>query len=306
MKIHALVSRIPAVVWSGGLAFFLTVFAGAVWTVLLIGNLAISPAIPWGVAVMGLLLWLMWQYLGGRWGPRSTAQARRRYLRAGRLPGRVFAWALAAGLLSIVALVGYWAVLFQLVKIPARVLQNFSGYPLLTVALVLAMAALVSSLAEEAGFRGYFLSILEQKVCAPVAIGIAALVISPAHGLTQGFLWPILLWYFCADVMFGTLAYLTKSIIPGAIAHSIGLLIFFTLVWPYDAQRRLIWATGANVGFWLNVAQAIIFTALAMLAFRRLARITAQARGRASQYPGSSPLAPQPVETREFAECPLD
>ncbi len=277
MKIYALFSRIPAVVWSGSLAFFLTIFAGAVWTVLLISNIAISPAIPWGVAVMGLLLWVMWQYLGGRWGPRNTAQARHRYLRAGRLPGRVFAWALAAGLLSIVALVGYWAVLFQLVRIPARVLQSFAGYPLLTVALVLVMAALVSSLAEEAGFRGYFLGVLEQKVSAPVAIGIAALVISPAHGLTQGFLWPVLLWYFCADVMFGALAYLTKSIIPGAIVHSIGLLIFFSLVWPYDAQRRLIWETGANMGFWINVAQAIIFTGLAMLAFRQLARVTARA-----------------------------
>jgi hypothetical protein len=108
MKVYAVVSRIPVVVWSGSLAFFLTIFAGAVWTVLLIGNKAISPAIPWGIAVMGLLLWVMWQYLGGKWGPRSTSQARSHYLRAERLPGRVCAWAMAAGLLSIVALVGYW------------------------------------------------------------------------------------------------------------------------------------------------------------------------------------------------------
>lgn len=183
-----------------------------------------------------------------------------------------------AGLLSIVALVGYWIVLFQLVKIPARVLQNFSGYPLLTVVLVLVMASLVSSLAEEVGFRGYFQGILEQKVSGPVAIVIAALLIAPAHGLTQGFLWPILLWYFFVDVMFGGMAYLTKSILPSAVVHSIGLLIFFILVWPYDAQRRLIWETGANTGFWIAAAQAIIFTVLALLAFIRLARVTKRAR----------------------------
>ena len=190
---HSLSSRIPAVVWTGILAFVLTVFTGGVWTVLLISNVATSPAIPWAVAVMALLLWLMWQYLGGRWWPQSTSEARRRYLRARPVRGQVFVWALLAGTLSIVALVGFWIVLHQLVKIPARVLPNFSGYPLLTVALVLVMASLVSSLTEEAGFRGYFQSALERKVRGPVAIVMMSLVIAPAHGLTQGFLWPILL-----------------------------------------------------------------------------------------------------------------
>jgi Type II CAAX prenyl endopeptidase Rce1-like len=120
--------------------------------------------------------------------------------------------------------------------------------------------------------------ILEQRVSGPVAIVIAALLIAPAHGLTQGFLWPILLWYFFVDVMFGGMAYLTKSILPSAVVHSIGLLIFFILVWPYDAQRRLIWETGANTGFWIAAAQAIIFTVLALLAFIRLARVTKRAR----------------------------
>lgn len=280
MKIHilkmvaALFGRIPAVVWFGAMAFLLATSIGGIWTILLVSNLATSPAIPWSVAVMAFLLWIMWQYMGGRWGPRSTSQARRRYRRASLLPGRVFAWGLAAGLLAMVALVGYWIVLFQLVKIPGRVLPSFSGYPLLTVVLVLLMAPLVSTLAEEVAFRGYFQGFLEQKVSGPVAIVIAALLISPGHSLTQGFLWPIILWYFFADVMLGTIAYLTKSILPGIVVHAIGLLVFFTLVWPYDAQRRLVWDTGANAGFWINTAQAILFTALALLAFIQLARVT--------------------------------
>ena len=277
---HVLFGRIPAVVWSGILACVLTVLAGGVWTVLLISNVATSPAIPWAVIVMALLLWLMWQYLGGKWGPRSTSEARHRYLRATPIPGEVFVWALVAGILSIVALVGYWVMLFQLVKIPARVLPNFSGYPLLTVTLVLVMAVLVSSLAEEVGFRGYFQGILEHKVSGPVAIVIAALLIAPAHGLTQGFVWPLLLWYFFVDVMFGAMAYFTRSILPGIVVHSIRLLIFFTLVWPYDMQRRLVWETGANTGFWLTVAQAIVFSTLAILAFSQLARVTKRARDR--------------------------
>lgn len=271
---HTLSSRLPTVLWTGILAFALTVLAGGIWTALLISNLATSPAVPWAVGVMVILLWLMWQYLGGKWGPRSTSQTRRRHRRARPLPAQVFILALLAGVLSLVALVGFWIVLFRLVKIPARILPNYSGYPLLTIILVLLMASLVSSFAEEVGFRGYFQGSLERKVGGPTAIVIASLLIAPAHGLTQGFLWPVLLWYFFADVMFGAMAYLTGSILPGIVVHSIGLLIFFTLIWPYDAQRRLVWESGADAGFWINFAQAIIFSVLAIFAFRQLAKGT--------------------------------
>ncbi len=194
-------------------------------------------------------------------------------------------------MLSIIALVAYWIVLVQLVKIPARVLPNFASYPLLTAALVLVMASLVSSLAEEVGFRGYFQGILEHRVSVPLAIVIAALLISPAHGLTQGFVWPLLLWYFFADVMFGAMVYFTQSILPGIIVHSLGLLIFFTLVWPYDARRRLVWETGANIGFWLAAAQAIVFSLLAILAFSQVVRIARRVHDLAS-----NPSLPKSVD----------
>lgn len=265
--------RVRTVLWSWALAFILTIGIGGIWNAVLASNLATSPAFPWSVALMALLLWVLWQHLGGRWWPQSTSLARRRLLRARSLPGNVFAWAVAAGVLSLLALVGYWIVLLQVVKIPHRVLPDFSSYPPLTAIAVLIMASLVSSLAEEACFRGYFLGTLEQYTRNPLAIVIAAVLISPGHSLTQGFLWPIMLWYFFADVMFGAIASLTKSILPGVLVHSLGLLIFFTLVWPYDGQRRLIWETGGNSGFWLAAASAIIFTILALLAFIQLALV---------------------------------
>lgn len=283
-------SRLPAVVWSGIMAFVLTVVAGGVWTALLIANLAVSPAIPWAVALMALLLWLLWRYLGGAWGSPSTAAARRRYLRANPLPRRVFAWAVAAGVLSVVSLAGLWIVLFQLVTIPTNPLPNFSTYPPLTVALVVVMASLVAAVAEEAGFRGYFQGILEGKVGGPAAIAIAALVIAPAHGLTQGFAWPTLLFYLAVDVMLGAIAYLTNSIVPGLVVHTLGLLTFFTLVWPRDSTRRPVAQGGADAVFWLHIAQTIVFAALAFLAFSRLARSVA-----ASRTPQSRALLAQPA-----------
>lgn len=128
---------------------------------LLVINLATSAGIPWSVVVMAVLLWLRWRYFGGAWGPRRTSEARRRAMRAGTLAGQVFAWALMAGGLAQVARVGFWMVWVQLVKLPARVLPSFSSYPLLTLRLVLLLAPLVSTLAEEIGLRGDFQGALE-------------------------------------------------------------------------------------------------------------------------------------------------
>ena len=194
------------------MAIVVTAVTGGVWTALLNVNLATSPAIPWSVAVMAVLLWLLWRYLGGAGWPRSTADARRRYLRARRISGRVFAWAVVAGLLSIVALAGLWVVLFQIANLPSRALPDYSKYPLVTVALALVMASLVGAVAEESTFRGYTQGVLEGAVGGVAAILITTLVMAPEHAFTQGFVWPVLLFYFLVDVMLGATALLTQSI----------------------------------------------------------------------------------------------
>jgi membrane protease YdiL (CAAX protease family) len=269
----SLSGRVLKIASLGILALTLTMLAGGVWSALLVTNLTISPAIPWAIVVMGLLLWLLWQYLGGRWGPRSTSEARRHSLRANPVRGEVFAWALAAGVLSIVALSGFWIALFELAKMPGNALPDFSKYSWLTVTLALGMASLVAAVAEEAGFRGYFQGALEHEVGGPAAIVIAALGIAPGHALTQGFVWPTLLFYFCVDVMFGLTARLTDSTLPGIVIHVIGLLTFFTFVWPYDATRRSDGADGVGPWFWIHTAQAGIFAVLAIVAFRHLAKV---------------------------------
>ena len=215
----------------------------------------------------------MWQYLNGRWWPRTTAKARHRNLRAKTLSGQVFGWAVLAGGLSIIALAGLWIVLFQLVQIRGNALPDFSKYPLLTVAFMLVMASLVGAVGEEAGFRGYFQGLLEREVSGPAAILIAAVVLAPGHALTQGFAWPTLLFYLIVDVMLGVTARLTRSIIPGIVVHATGLLTFFTLVWPNDPARRFSAAGGPDMWFWIHCVQTIVFSALAILAFRCLAKV---------------------------------
>ena len=260
----------------GLLAFTITIFAGGIWSALLVTNLRSSPGAPWSVPMMAFLLWLGWSYLGGRGWPRSTSEARRRYLRANRKSAQTYLWALVAGVLSLVALAGIWIVLFRLVKMPPNVLSDLSSYPRMTVALMILMGSLVSPFMEEAGFRGYFQVALEREFRAPLAVLIASVVFAVAHGPTQGFLWPKLLFYFLVGIALGATAYLTDSTLPAIPVHFVGLLIFFTLIWPRDAARRLVLESGTDNLFWVHVAQAIVFTVMAVWAFRRLAKLSSR------------------------------
>ena len=63
----------------------------------------------------------------------------------------------------------------------------------------------------------------------------------------------------------------------------LGDVTFFTLVWPYDATRRHVGEGGADAWFWIHAAQAVLFTVLAIFAFRGLA--SAAGRGRSRPVP---------------------
>jgi len=143
-----------------------------------------------------------------------SAEARRRYLRANRKSGQTYLWAFFAGVLSVVALAGIWIVLFRLVKMQPNMLADVSSYPQMTVALMILMGSLVSPFMEEAGFRGYFQVALEREFRTPLAIVISSVVFALAHGPTQGFLWPKLLFYFFVGIAFGATAYVTDSTLP--------------------------------------------------------------------------------------------
>jgi len=271
---RSLARGIMAVAWAGILGFAILIFGAGIWSALVAVNLSVSPGIPWAVPAMTVVLVLMWVYLAGKGWPRGTAQARRLCLRARLVPAPVFGWSVLAGALSVVALAGFWIVMTQLVRMPGNALPDFSRYPLLTVVAMVVMGSVAAPLTEEPAFRGYCQVILEREFSGPAAVAISSVVFALAHGPTQGFLWPKLLFYFLVGVVFGTTAYLTRSILPAIPGHIFGLLVFFTLVWPHDAARSLIWQNGADLWFWLHVSQAVVFGALSVWALRRLAQAT--------------------------------
>src|SRR4029077_567139 len=137
------------------------------------------------------------------------------------------------------------------------------------VVLSIVMGSLVSPFAEESGFRGYFQVVLESRYRAPVAIIVSSAVFGLAHVFTHP--WPTAIVFFLAGLIFGTIALLANSIWPGIVVHMIGDATFFIFVWPHDTEHQLIWQAGPDISFWLSLAQALVFTVLAIIAFRRLA-----------------------------------
>jgi membrane protease YdiL (CAAX protease family) len=262
--------KIAAVLVSAVFAFLILMAGQIPWSVLLALNFRDrASAIPWSVAAMAVVLWLMWQYLGGKGWPRSTSEKRRRLLRANPVPPKTFALAFLCGVLAVVALAGYWIVFFQLVKTPANVLADASRYPLLTVILVTAMSSLVSPISEEIAFRGYAQQILESRFSGAAAVILSSLLFMLAHA-NHGLYWPKLTVYLLAGVVFGTIALLTNSILATLPVHVVADVTFFVLIWPRDAARVLVTQGGADKWFWVHVMQAIVFTVLVLMAFWRL------------------------------------
>lgn len=260
-------------------SWLILVFGQLTWTLLVIANRKTGITIPWSAPVMAVILWLMWKYLGGAWWPRRTANRRAQYLRSRTVPRAVFAQSMLAGLLGVVAIAGYWIVMFDLFPMGPNVLPKTDGYPLWIVAPLLIMSSLVSPFTEEAAFRGYCQVMLEREFRATTAILITSVYFALAH-FTHGAYLPKLSAYFLAGIVFSLIAYLTNSTLPALPVHILGDLTFFIFIWPHDATRKLLSEGGSITWFWVHVAQAAIFTCLTIVAFRKLAKMTGQERAR--------------------------
>jgi membrane protease YdiL (CAAX protease family) len=271
-SVHSPGRRLGLFLAFGLLALLMIAVPSAVWGALVFANLKASPTVPWCLPAVLMVLWLFWQYAGGRGWPSSTAAERRALRRANPVSGEAFAWSLMGGGLAIGALAGLWIVLFQLTKLPPNVLlpANFISTPWMVGSIVLG-ASLVAPITEESAVRGYLQVVLEREFRPLTAVMLSSIVFALAH-LSQGLPWAKLLIYFLVGLTFGAMAWLNNSILPVIPVHIAGDLSFFLWIWPNDVGRKLVWQSGADGWFWLHLAQVFVCTALSLLAFWRLHR----------------------------------
>jgi membrane protease YdiL (CAAX protease family) len=255
----------------------LVVLAGTIpRNIFFAANLRYFNSVPWAVPVTAVYLWFFWRYLNGAGPPESTAEDRRTNLRANRVPGRVWTWALLAGTLGIAALVLALRIVNRMVVLPQQQLPDLSRVPAFTVLSLLLMAAPVAGIVEEAAFRGYMQGPLERRHGLPIAILITGTMFAVAHLDFTLILWP---YYVAVAAIYGTVTYLTKSILPAVVLHTGGNLYSNLDLWLHghaewqaaSGSTALIWKTGTDAPFWISIMALVALVAATVWAYVRLA-----------------------------------
>jgi membrane protease YdiL (CAAX protease family) len=274
-------SHLPVVVRAvvtGGLA---AVLGTTPWALFISLNTKHWSAVPWAVPPTALYLWLYWRYVRGAGWPRSTAEARRINSRVNALPDSAWGLAIVAGLLGLVALLRFQGVWGRLVSLPQQRDIDPSQFPVLTLAVWVIMSALVAGVTEETAFRGYMQRPIEQRHGPVVAILATGTMFGFAHFAHPEVTVVLLPFYLGVATVYGMLAYLTDSILPGIVLHAsgniFGALSLFAggrSEWQGPpTSQALVWETGFDSDFWGMFAGLVVVGAAAVGAYVALARM---------------------------------
>ena len=258
-------------------AGMLVMLAGTIpRNILFEANLHFLPGVPWAVPAVAGYLWALWRYLSGDGPPPETRASRRANLRANPLPARVWAWALSAGGLGIIALVLGLRLANRLVVLPNQDASAFAGIPAVTLWSLLLAAAPIAGIVEEAAFRGYMQRPIQRRHGLSVAILVTGTMFAVAHLDFTPILWP---YYVAVAAIYGAVAFLTDSIWPAIVLHTAGnlysntdLLLHGKAEWQASAgPSELVWSTGVDHAFAMTMAAFLVVSAGAWLAYRGLA-----------------------------------
>ncbi|HET9325134.1 MAG TPA: CPBP family intramembrane glutamic endopeptidase [Candidatus Eisenbacteria bacterium] len=250
-------------------------------------NFALAPSVPWSVPLVAIYLWLYWRYLRGEGWPQSTAEFRRTNLRAHSLPGRVWRWSLLAGGLGWASVLGLRIIIDSLFGLPRESLSSLSSYPFVMTLSYIVGASVLAGIAEEAGCRGYMQVPIERRHGSVVAILVVGVVFWLSHGAAFVGQWGLFLghswFYLAASAVFGTLAYLTGSILPGVLLHTVANLVGFGLIGWLGSSAGASSTNGDGFGLflWTTGGAALVSLIATVWAYRRLAIVARSMRARA-------------------------
>ena len=227
------------------------------WAALVAANIRYGSAVPWALPPTALYLWGFWRWAHGAGWPSGTAAARRRDARANSLSDEVWSAALGAGVVGLVALVLFQQALNRMVSLPAQPANDLLKIPGATLAAALVTSAAVSGLVEETAFRGFMQRPIEERHGPAVAILITGAMFGFAHFNHPEATLSLMPFYLAVAAIYGGLAYLTDSTLPGMVLHgggnvlgSLDLLARGRAEWQTPATPQpLVWETGADASF---------------------------------------------------------
>ena len=270
--------RLPVVLRAVLAGLFVTFLGEAPWAFLARANVKLSPAIPWAVVAMGLWLYLYWRYFGGAGWPEETKAARRDNMCRLALPGTIWLWSLVSGGLAVMSLIALELIVLRMVHSPAGAQAPTLGIPVYTLLALAIMSALASGIPEELGFRGYMQVPLERRYGAPFAVLFVAVLFGLSH-LNHGVSVRIL-FDFAFGLVFGVVAWLANSLLPGMILHCAGDVVLFVAgrrIGAALAARPLTGTAGLDALFW---GCLVAFVGLSFGAFFGLRHLAETAHSR--------------------------
>jgi membrane protease YdiL (CAAX protease family) len=265
--------KVPLVVRSILSGFGVSSLGVGIW-VLMVTNIPV----PWSVVPMGAILILYWMYFSGRWKPSNTQVFRRFCIRQIKLKRPVWIWGMMAAFSIIILLHWGFSLTFRIYEFQPEIFKTaryLNDYPAWTTWSLILMASLVAGICEEIGFRGYMQTPLEQKYGPVAGISITSLVFVVVH-LHQAWASGILAGIFIISFMIGYLAYSTKSLLPGIIAHVTFDIVNYSYWWSDvigTFERKPISMTGVDNHFIITVMVVLLCIILFIVSIRKLLKL---------------------------------
>ena len=279
-KLHFLWKRLPVLVRAIITGIIITVAGTLPWALLVRLNLNYLSYIPWSIIPASIYLWFFWKYVNGSGWPHSTSGMRKKTVRANKLSSEVWGAAIIAGISGLVCLVLFSIVLNRLVKLPQQNVSELSHVPFISLFFILLMSAAVAGITEESGFRGYMQKPIEQRYGPVIAIIVTGIVFAFMHYSHPETTLALMPFYIFVATIYGVLAYLTNSILPGIVLHAAGnvfgsldLLLRGRSEWQTTSTTHtLVWDTGADTSFWLLCAGLIFVGVITIWAYMNVAK----------------------------------
>ncbi|RLD90122.1 MAG: hypothetical protein DRJ29_15910 [Bacteroidetes bacterium] len=267
--------KVPLVVRSILTGFGVTTLGVGSW-VLLVTYIPV----PWSVVPMGAILILYWIYFSGKWKPSNTQVFRHFCMRQIKLKRPVWTWGLVAALLIVLVLNSGGILTFRIFEFQPEIFKTarfLNELPAWKAWPVILMASLVAGICEEIGYRGYMQAPLEQKYGPVAGISITSLVFVVAHihqAWASGMVGMIVI--FVISFMIGYLAYSTKSLLPGIIAHVSFDIINFSYWWSDvmgTFERKAVSMTGVDNHFIITLMVVLLSIILFIGIIRQLLKL---------------------------------
>ncbi|MDN5202810.1 type II CAAX endopeptidase family protein [Fulvivirgaceae bacterium BMA10] len=188
-------------------------------------NLYIAPSLPLFLPITLAWLFIFLKYLNGSWKPISTSQQRKRNLRAKKLPFKIWLWSLLAGSIGMIGVLGLVFIISKHTVLPPEALEapfDLTPFPWWTQASVFLTIASTAGVVEEAAFRGYMLSQIQKKHGWVVGILVTGIIFYIVHLSHSYATIAFALFFLIYSIFHGVLVYLTRSIWPSIVLHTIG------------------------------------------------------------------------------------